>query len=557
MADLVRYSWPATDQNEASIAGGRLAEQIRARVGLAGWALDAATQAAIAELLAATTDVENVRSWGAKGDGVTLDRIAVQNAFTAAAGGAVVVPPGTYILQGAVTVPSNTSIYLARGATLKLSGSVDAHVLRATSAVSGVYIYGGGCIDGTGATTANCIDLAGATDVVIENIELKNAARAGINVTTATRLQLRGLRIHDCGREGIVVLDGSDIEIEGGEIHDVQRSGIRITPTTADMSRVRVRGVVMNDVAQDATAVPWGIYFNSGDNWIVKQSLMEGVIVDGSAYGGLFPGGDNNEVNGCQAWNCDFDGLWMHDSRGIVVNGGIYGLCGERGVRVGKAHEVSIIGTRTYRNDKEGIKLEYSSATSGRYQTTDTNRDVTVLGTINTENSQESTGTYPGIRLTGNMRNCVLIGNLGIDRQGTATQNKCLDSGTEGSGHIVIGNIGDGVTDSNSVEPADANFVFMNRTMTTKNFTDADATPSVLGQRVFAFANTGATTVTQFDDGVENQEIVVKLDANTTIQHGSNIKLASGADYSGSANDMLTLMKIGNVWYETARSVNG
>lgn len=88
-------------------------------------------------------------------------------------------------------------------------------------------------------------------------------------------------------------------------------------------------------------------------------------------------------------------------------------------------------------------------------------------------------------------------------------------------------------------------------------FTASDATPSVAGAEVFSTANALATTITQFDDGFDGQNITVKVDANTTVQHNANIKLAGGVDYVGTANDTITLVRISSVWYEKARSVNG
>lgn len=89
---------------------------------------------------------------------------------------------------------------------------------------------------------------------------------------------------------------------------------------------------------------------------------------------------------------------------------------------------------------------------------------------------------------------------------------------------------------------------------------DADATPSVANADVFTVANTGATTITAFDDGVPGQTItLIFSDANTTVQDasiGGVIQLAGGANFTGSANDVLVLITDGTNWYEVSRSVN-
>lgn len=88
-------------------------------------------------------------------------------------------------------------------------------------------------------------------------------------------------------------------------------------------------------------------------------------------------------------------------------------------------------------------------------------------------------------------------------------------------------------------------------------FTDADTTPSVSGGTRFSEANTGVTSITAFDDGVEGQEITILFTtANTTIVDGANLHLSGGANFVGSADDILVLFYDGTSWYEVSRSVN-
>jgi hypothetical protein len=59
----------------------------------------------------------NVKGAGATGDGTTDDTTKVQNAITAAAGGMIVFPAGTYLVSG-LTIPANTTLWMY-GATIK------------------------------------------------------------------------------------------------------------------------------------------------------------------------------------------------------------------------------------------------------------------------------------------------------------------------------------------------------------------------------------------------------------------------------------------------------
>ena len=68
--------------------------------------------------------VYNVRDYGAKGDGTTLDSPAINAAIEAAVkdgGGQVLLPAGTY-LSGSIRLKSNIDLHLAPGATI-LAGS--------------------------------------------------------------------------------------------------------------------------------------------------------------------------------------------------------------------------------------------------------------------------------------------------------------------------------------------------------------------------------------------------------------------------------------------------
>src|SRR4051812_15105001 len=65
--------------------------------------------------------VFNVRDYGAKGDGKTLDTVAIQKAFDVcgeAGGGTVLVPPGTYLSRPLV-MHTKAKLLIERGATLR------------------------------------------------------------------------------------------------------------------------------------------------------------------------------------------------------------------------------------------------------------------------------------------------------------------------------------------------------------------------------------------------------------------------------------------------------
>jgi hypothetical protein len=86
---------------------------------------------------------------------------------------------------------------------------------------------------------------------------------------------------------------------------------------------------------------------------------------------------------------------------------------------------------------------------------------------------------------------------------------------------------------------------------------DQDATPSVKNGhlKLFYTANTGATTITDFDEAMEGQIITVLItDAVTNIADAGNFQLS--AAFNPNANDTITLFYKSGIWYEITRSAN-
>lgn len=77
-------------------------------------------------------------------------------------------------------------------------------------------------------------------------------------------------------------------------------------------------------------------------------------------------------------------------------------------------------------------------------------------------------------------------------------------------------------------------------------------TTNVLNITRLSFANTTATTVTNFTGGQEGQELKILGDGYTTLQHGTNIFTNTGANKLLSANKVYTFTKFPSGWIENA-----
>jgi hypothetical protein len=85
----------------------------------------------------------------------------------------------------------------------------------------------------------------------------------------------------------------------------------------------------------------------------------------------------------------------------------------------------------------------------------------------------------------------------------------------------------------------------------------ADTTPNVSLGDYWTVTQGGAISITAFPGAQVGQQItIVFTDGNTTIVDGANLHLAGGANFVGSADDILVLLWDGTHWYEVSRSVN-
>jgi hypothetical protein len=93
---------------------------------------------------------------------------------------------------------------------------------------------------------------------------------------------------------------------------------------------------------------------------------------------------------------------------------------------------------------------------------------------------------------------------------------------------------------------------------TVGTYTAGATTPDVRGATYMKVANASATTITNFANGRNGQELTLEFaDANTTINR-TNAKLAGGANFTSSANAILKLVfsTADNKWREVCRTTN-
>jgi polygalacturonase len=190
---------------------------------------------------AALTAVEPaviVQELGAVADGKTHCTAAIQKAIdqcSAAGGGTVVFPPGTY-LSGTIILKSNVTLNLAAGATLlgsadladypaitpkKVQSRANAYNLRSliyAEDLDRIAITGRGTIDGNGGAYKDprhdgnrplILRAIDCRDVLVENITMQNSGFWNQHFLVCERVVIRGIRVWNHATYNV---DGVDID---------------------------------------------------------------------------------------------------------------------------------------------------------------------------------------------------------------------------------------------------------------------------------------------------------------------------------------------------------
>lgn len=131
----------------------------------------------------------NVRTYGAKGDGVTGDSAAINTALASATvkGGQVIVPAGIYLIDSVLRIYRNTRLTLLPGAEFRIAYA-GTMLLNGDAAqnLGGYTGHGNITIEGgvwnmrgtTAGFTGNamCISIGHATDILIQNVTIKDVS---------------------------------------------------------------------------------------------------------------------------------------------------------------------------------------------------------------------------------------------------------------------------------------------------------------------------------------------------------------------------------------------
>jgi polygalacturonase len=224
-----------------------------------------------ADSAAPPAQVFNVRDFGAKGDGKTLDTQAIQKAFDAcgkAGGGTVRFPPGVYLSQP-VTLRTRTTVLLEAGATLLAHTNhadfmkVPGDWLKATASGDFIALLSGKDLENITFTGKGTIDGNG-------QVWWPEAEKARQRVTGYTLPRPNLVTLQRCKNvrmTGITLQNAPKFHFVPTECEDVFIDGVRVlapghTPNTDGIDPSNCRNVVITrcfiDVGDDNIAIKSG-----------------------------------------------------------------------------------------------------------------------------------------------------------------------------------------------------------------------------------------------------------------------------------------------------------
>jgi parallel beta-helix repeat protein len=583
----------------------------------------------------------SVLDFGAVGDGVTDDTLAIQAALNS--GASVFLPSGTYNISSALTISTNGQEFIGQGkgkSIIKQTATNKNGIIITGNNVYVGHLQVRDIVRSSGSSEFSGVVWGAVDGTVIENVKVDTSDDSGIRcgydlvggvVVPSTNSKILNCEITNVvgqlgatgGGFGIEVIGAFDCICLGNDIEGVGLHGIRISGS----SRCMVANNQIDNWAELGGGE--GVHVSGGFSPLIPsfQNVVTGNILtlasniaSTSDRIGVYLADDAidcvvssniitmSDANGYSQAGGNINGMWIRQgsgssgvstSRAVISNnvmkGSLYlginasNYISQTLITDNIIRDFYAVGIQLGNDTGETVDSNISGNTIVGNPSATTAYGINNVGTLSgcvisnniitdVGRAVELVGTINCLSLTGNtLLRVIYTGNIayGIYVNATVADNVFISGNTISNIGAVSGdsfqyaNLSAGAADKmyfydNIIETAAASTVYafqagtglidvryINTVQTLAN----DSSPSV--DRITTAKTGGTTTITDFDDGVVGQELLILSDHAVTITDNAAIILAGGVNYVMKASDTLTLRMINDqVWNEVSRSVN-
>jgi len=239
----------------------------------------------------------------------TSDEDTINSALTAGAGGKVILLEGTYTIDGAILVPSDTTLEgSGYGTFITIASGVNGINMVQNSDVSGGnnnIRIANLRVDGTDTQAATTSGQSGVwlqkvTNSIVEDVWVENLGRLGVPSSI-----------------GILLWETTDTIVTNNIITDVT-DGINTAGSGAECYRLVITNNVINSTNRDYGINLFHIYDSIISNNTIRESFKDGIFLNTLAQRNLIT---NNQVenNGRQTDNT-YNGIILHNNANIADN---------------------------------------------------------------------------------------------------------------------------------------------------------------------------------------------------------------------------------------------
>ncbi|WP_061464185.1 glycosyl hydrolase family 28-related protein [Peribacillus simplex] len=359
----------------------------------------------------------NVKTFGAKGDGIADDTLAIQDAINSLPnGGKILIPDGTYIINADTSLKpnSNQTLSLSKKAKLKAKSNSDAsyQIINIVEKVN--VIIEGGFIEGE-------------RD---EHVGVNGEAGMGISIVRNSKnITIRNTHISKCWADGIYIggsLPCYNINIYNVTCDNNRRQGMSVV----NVDTLTVRDSFFTNTA--GTLPEAGIDIEPEKYSTVKNVTIDNVVCTGNRSGLDVFGWANTisniqVLNSCMINNREY-GLSIAFTTDIIVLDSLFSNNGKNGINMARDNvNVFFSNCQVLKSNYSGVKLETSLQ---RNKT----QNIGFTSCIFKNNGQDSPNLYDGVTvdtedLKGKIDGVTFIQCSFIDNQVIKTQRYGLNVG--------------------------------------------------------------------------------------------------------------------------------